>query len=281
MPASSERRRVQDTPGPLAFGNLRLQQRGKDEFVEAQADDDEGLPALFGGRLLAQALRAAGLTRRGQHQYPNSMHVQFLQAGQPGVPVSYQVERIRDGRSFANRVVIARQQSRAILTASVSFHVFEEAEVWPETVPPLPLAVDCPAMPPGLVRPMQGFDLLAPHGLSEAGWVRHPFWIKTRESPGDDLMVHACLLAYISDMGHVWGSRGRGTGGMDSFTLASLDHALWFHRPVRADDWLWVDVRPIVNYGGRGFGIGEIRDQQGILLASVAQESLQRPPAGS
>lgn len=238
---------------------------------------DDGLPAHFGGRILAQALSAAASTVPA-YLRPHSIHANFVDAGRPGIPSTYDVTQVRDGRLFATRVVAVRQGERAVLHASVSFHGVESGEEWG-------LAGE-PAEPFGsnglgmeqLATPIGEFEVRLPDGVSEGGWPRHPFWIRSRERLGDDPAVHASVLAYVSDMGIVWAARGAGTEQMLVFRLASLDHALWLHVPARADEWLQFSAEPVVNYGGRGLARGQIRTADGRLVASVAQEALLRPP---
>lgn len=260
---------------------LDLRSSGEDHFTEVAVDSGDGLPALFGGRVVAQALRATTLTIDPNQYSVHSIHAHFLRPGRPGQPVEFSVKRVRDGRSFATRSVVASQDGKEILTATTSFHRPEVADEWPPPGHPAELgeaAEGTPAAIEEVVGPMAAFDVLMSSGVSEGGWVRHPYWIKAPIELPPDAGLHASLLTYISDMGVVWSSRGRGTLGMSRYTLASLDHGLWFHRPVRVDEWLRFEVSPMVNHGARGFGIGTFHTQASILVASVAQESLQRPP---
>jgi acyl-CoA thioesterase-2 len=240
---------------------------------------DDGLPAHFGGRILAQALHAAGLTVE-RRLAPHALHATFVEAGRPCVRSTYDVDEVRDGRSFATRAIAVRQGGAVVLQAMVSFHVEEPGERWGLESDPVPLPRGVSGDRDQLASPLMRFDVRVPSGISVSGWPRHPFWIRSTEALGDDPRVHAAIIAYISDMGLAWTSRGRGPVGELDFRLASLDHALWLHAAARADEWLYFEAEPVVNVGARGLARGRLRTADGGLIASMTQEALLRPRPG-
>jgi acyl-CoA thioesterase-2 len=257
---------------------------------------DERLQRVFGGQVAGQALVAAGRTTDGQRPV-HSLHAYFLRPGRPGVPIVYQVERVRDGRSFTTRRVVAVQQGRTIFNLTASFHRPEPGfehqlpmrEVPdPESLPRLPDELrehlgTLPEQLEGMSR-RQPFDIRyverlrwTPEEVKDAE-PRSAVWMRAMGSLGDDPLVHTCALAYASDMflldavrvpvEPLWGPRG--------FDMASLDHAMWFHRPFRTDEWFLYDQESPIATGGRGLARGRIYDRAGRLLVSVVQEGLFR-----
>lgn len=238
---------------------------------------DNGWGRIYGGQAVAQALRAAGHTvAEGQH--PHSLHAYFIREGDERAPVLYEVERIRDGRSFSTRQVVAYQSGGAILNLIASFHrpeASEDAQLTP---------LD-PAAPGPLEIPLAETDLFfetrplrLPTGPARYAWMR------VTEDLGDDAILHACALAYLSDE-HLLGSALAGhshAGDWDSLMTASLDHAVWFHRPVRVDGWLLFDLHGHGVADARGFATSRVVDEAGLQIATVAQEGLVRirRPAG-
>jgi acyl-CoA thioesterase II len=246
------------------------------QFTEGEHRYRDGLPNMYGGHVLAHAVWSALMTTDPAHLLPHSVHAHFVEAARPGEVLVADVERVRDGRSFALRAASIRQAGRLVMLATVSSHVAEAGDTWPE-------AERDPGSPPrwsnpDVATPLAGFDVRTELGLSEMGWPRHPVWIKAATPLPDDPRLHAALLAYVSDAGLVWASRGAGTRQLTSYRLASLDHALWIHRPHRMDAWLRFDAQPVVNQGARGLTRGSFTDQRGRLVASVVQETLIRPP---
>ncbi|WGD29025.1 acyl-CoA thioesterase II [Ancylobacter sp. WKF20] len=246
---------------------------------------------VFGGQVLAQALVAA---QRTVDLAAHSLHAYFLLAGDPAAPILYEVERVRDGRSFATRRTVAIQHGRPIFIMSVSFHREEpgldhqldlEGEVpGPEGVPGIH---DLPeSVLAGLPEPVRAYWLrprpieLKPIGLGERRSVpRRMVWFRAAQALPDDPALHRAVLAYATDMTLleattvVHGTSVLGAG----IQAASLDHALWLHRPFRADGWLlYVQDSPSAS-GARGLARGLIYDRAGRLIASVAQEGLIRP----
>ncbi|MEU7177371.1 acyl-CoA thioesterase [Streptomyces celluloflavus] len=258
----------------------------------------ESLQRVFGGQVAGQALVAAGRTTERDRPV-HSLHAYFLRPGRPGVPIVYQVERVRDGRSFTTRRVVAVQQGRTIFNLTASFHKPEpgfthqlpmrRAVPGPEELPTIAeeLRGHLGELPEALERMArrQPFDIRYADRLRwtpdeiEGAEPRSAVWMRAVGPLGDDPLVHTCALTYASDMTlldavripiePLWGRRG--------FDMASLDHAMWFHRPFRADEWFLYDQESPIAIGGRGLARGGIYDREGRLLVSVVQEGLFRP----
>jgi len=256
-----------------------------------------GWQRVFGGQVIGQALVAACRTvDRIADRPPHSLHAYFLLAGDPKVPIIYEVDRIRDGRSFTTRRVVAIQHGQAIFAMSVSFHGTEtglnhQAEM-PKVPGPELLPSDAeirqrvlPMMPDPVKR---YFERERPIELRVVEFERYlgkrfpegrlNVWIRTTGSLPDAAAIHQCVLAYASDMMLLDAAliaHGR-TVFEKTIMAASLDHALWFHRPFKADEWL-LYAQDSPNAGGaRGFARGLIFARDGTLVASVAQEGLLR-----
>ena len=258
---------------------LDLQPDGPDVFLAATPHEGPG--RLFGGQVASQSLRAAMLTV-DPGRPPHSFHAYFVRPGRPGEALRLTVERTREGRSFSTRQVTASQNGEAIFILSSSFHAPEPGDDWqlpapaavpdPESLAPPSTQGRLAMLPPFDVRPVAG---PGPGGLP----VIHPYWVQVRGEVPDDPAVHVALLAYLSDLGVVGSARAPGSTAAP-FAGASLDHAMWFHRPARVDQWLLYSVDPVSNFGARGLARGTLHDQQGRLVASVAQEALLRPAGG-
>ncbi|MCX4635556.1 acyl-CoA thioesterase II [Streptomyces sp. RPA4-5] len=261
----------------------------------------ESLQRVFGGQVAGQALVAAGRTTEGDRPV-HSLHAYFLRPGRPGVPIVYQVERVRDGRSFTTRRVVAVQQGRTIFNLTASFHKpepgFDHQLAMRRAVPgpeELPTVADevrerLRDLPEGLERMARRmpFEIRYVDRLRwtpdeiEGAEARSAVWMRAVGPLGDDPLVHTCALTYASDMTlldavripiePLWGPRG--------FDMASLDHAMWFHRPFRADEWFLYDQESPIATGGRGLARGRIYDREGSLLVSVVQEGLFRKLGG-
>ena len=256
---------------------------------------------VFGGQVIGQALVAACRTVEGRR--PHSLHAYFLLPGDPKVPIIYEVDRIRDGRSFTTRRVVAIQHGRAIFSMSASFHEDEPGLTHQATMPAVPAPETLPneselrqrvrAKMPEAVR--RYYERERPIDLRPVEVTRYlgekfdngkfHVWIRTTGQLPDDPAIHQCVLAYASDMTLLDTAlvpHGRTLFEPD-FMAASLDHALWFHRPFRADDWLlYAQDSPNLS-GSCGFARGLIFARDGTLVASVAQEGLVRlrhSPAG-
>jgi acyl-CoA thioesterase-2 len=249
---------------------------------------------VFGGQVIGQALTAANRTVEGV--LPHSLHAYFLLGGDPAAPIVYEVDRIRDGKSFSTRRVVALQHGRAIFSMSVSFHNDEpgldyqvsmpdvphpdalpsEAEIRQKILPQLPEAVRryYERARPIELRPVD-FGRYANKPQPDN---RFNIWMRTTAALPDDPSIHRCALAYASDMTILDTAllpHRRSIFDRDIMG-ASLDHALWFHRPFRADQWLLYSQDSPNSHGSRGFGRGLIYAADGTLVASVAQEGLMR-----
>jgi acyl-CoA thioesterase-2 len=284
---------VQDLLGILDLEQLELNLfRGRSPQV--------GWQRVFGGQVIGQALVAA--TRTVEGLPPHSMHAYFLLAGDPKVPIIYEVDRIRDGKSFTTRRVVAIQHGHAIFSMSVSFHADEEgldhqmkmpdvpkpealpsdAEIKERILPQLPEAVRryYERERPIELRPVEFGRYVGKK--PEDG--RFNVWIRTTSQLPDDPAIHRCVLAYASDLtlldtallAHQRSVFDR------NIMAASLDHALWIHRPFRADQWLLYTQDSPNLHGARGFARGLMFAADGTLIASVAQEGLlrERRPEG-
>ena len=256
---------------------------------------DLGFGNVYGGQVLGQALSAAYKTVPRERR-AHSMHAYFLRHGDVHDSIVYNVDRIRDGRSFTTRRVTAVQKGRAVFSMAASFQVdepgFEHQDQAPSVPGPEGLATEmevvnqiadrvpaqilerlqCPQ--PIEVRPVEPSNLYLPQ-IREP--VRHQ-WFKTIDEIPDDPAIHQYLLAYASDYGFMPTAlypHGRSLLEPD-MQVASLDHAMWFHRPFRMDDWLLYAVQSPNACHARGLAIGKIFDRQGVLVATVAQEGLIR-----
>ncbi|WP_245984661.1 acyl-CoA thioesterase [Streptomyces tateyamensis] len=253
----------------------------------------------FGGQVAAQALIAGGRTLEpGRHVH--SLHSYFVRAGDPTRPIVYQVEPIRDGRSYATRRVVAVQRGEAIFTLSASFKRAEEsAGDRQRTMPEVPGPEELPdpfpawaAADPEDFRKAAAFRSLdirfippdAPGLPPQSPGVPQQFvWLRTGTPlPDDDPLLQVCALTYLSDLTlasttalHLQPHRFQ-RNEPAKIQLASLDHAMWFHRPFRADQWLLFAQRSPSVSDGRGLALGEFYDQQGTLVASAVQETLLR-----
>lgn len=255
---------------------LALEAVGDDRFEAPTPGDGPG--RLFGGQVAAQSLRAATLTVDADRP-PHSFHAYFVRPGRPGVPLTLEVIRIRDGRSFTTRAVTATQNGEAIFHLAASFHTAEDGEDWqlpPRDDVPSPDELGDTKSPLARFESMMPFEMRPAAGRSAMGFALHPFWVRVGGRLPDDPALHACCLAFISDMGVV-GSARPNIADMRAFMGASLDHAVWFHRPARADEWVLFDVGPVSNYGARGLARGSMHTTDGVLVASISQEALLRP----
>ncbi len=247
-----------------------------------------GWQRVFGGQVIGQALVAACRTVEGRP--PHSMHAYFLLPGDPKVPILYDVDRIRDGRSFTTRRVVAIQHGEAIFSMSVSFHVDEPGLTHQAPMPQVPPPEQLPSenqarewvlanMPEPIRR---YYELERPIEMRPVEYTRYlgqkfenarfHVWIRTTGPLPDDPAIHQCVLAYASDwtlLDTALVPHGRSLFERE-FMAASLDHALWFHRKFRADDWL-LYAQDSPNLAG-----GLIFARDGTLVASVAQEGLVR-----
>lgn len=250
---------------------------------------------VFGGQVLAQALVAAYRTIEVDHNL-HSLHAYFLRAGDWQAPILYEVDRIRDGRSFSTRRVAAIQHGRAIFSLSCSWHKHEEglvhAQPMPDVPPPEALRSDRTAYAaiakefPDFARFSFRFEAIESRQVEKILMTdpedHPPFkhtWLKARDPLPDDPEVHLALLAYMSDLDFMSTSMQphRRIARREFIRGASLDHSIWFHKPFRADEWLlFVKESPNAN-GARGFVRGHFFTREGELVATAAQECLIRP----
>ena len=298
---------------------MALEAHGPDTYVGSGPSYPWG--GLYGGQIVAQALRAAELTVK-PGCLPHSLHAYFLRVGDAEEPVRFEVERLRDGRSFVARQVVARQSTGAILNMSASFQV--------EGTPTMDIQV---ARPPEAGSPSEAVDVswgpvfelrFVPgdvagdgargagtrgrlHGHGDSGQVTDESnvgravarrlggsldraeglqkacsWFKVLEDLGDGQALHAAALAYASDSSPAWvvaALHAQESAPAEAWRPVSLDHAIWFHRPFRADDWLLFETSSSSLYDSRGLTQGRVFSTAGTLVASVAQEVLLRRPS--
>lgn len=231
-------------------------------------------PRLFGGLIAAQALAAAAATVPGD-RLPQSLHAYFIKGGRVGVDVDYTVEITRDGRSFTTRRVTATQEDERIFEMLASFHRPEPTLDWQRLADMrLPLAVATTVVTPP-ERWADYFETRVGPGQTPV-WPQQPFWFRSREPIEDDPVLRACALTFVSDLGMVSTGRPPGVDEPGPGGAASLDHALWLHRPIDPNRWHCYDAVGVSHRDARGLAFGAIHDQDGTLVASVAQESLWR-----
>jgi acyl-CoA thioesterase-2 len=250
------------------------------------------LPWVFGGQVAAQALAAAGRTVRAGAVH--SLHAYFLRPGDPAAPIRYRVDRLRDGRSFTTRAVVATQRERPIFTLSASFHSQEPGLDHQPPAPDVPapetLAAFEDVLAPWPERLREWWPLMGafetrcvdPPPIAEAQTGPPPprtrLWMRTRGRLPDDPLGHACLLTYASDI-YLLDTAAQRHGfdlASPGVMAASLDHAMWFHRGFRADDWLLFDHESPCAGGGRALLRAGIFSREGRLVASVVQEGVIR-----
>ena len=272
---------------------LRLE-RLEDNLFRGESRDI-GTHYVFGGQVLGQALSAAQQTvddERAAH----SLHAYFLRAGDIQKPIVYNVERTRDGGSFSVRRVVAIQHGQTILNCSVSFQIAEPGVEHQMPMPQVPRPDDLPARPeipndelariPAKLRRWLGmrgpFEFRRVYPRDELNPGKQPpyqhVWFRLIDRAPDDVVLHRAMLAYASDF-HLIGTATFPHGIsylQKNVQMASLDHALWFHRPFRVDDWLLYSCDSPTAQGARGLARGMIFSEDGRLVASTAQEGLIR-----
>jgi acyl-CoA thioesterase II len=256
-----------------------------------------GWQRVFGGQVIGQALVAAVRTVEGRQ--PHSMHAYFLLPGDPKVPIIYDVDRIRDGNSFTTRRVVAIQHGRAIFNLAASFHIDEPGPDHQYPMPVVPPPEELPTLRERLEphkgkfsddfslwlereRPIDSRSVEAPRWIDPtAREAEQHVWIRANGQLHDDPLLHACVVAYASDLTlldtamfpHAISYQEQ------QYMIASLDHAMWFHRPFRADDWLlYHQTSPTASHA-RGLAQGSIFCRDGTLAITVIQEGLIRPIA--
>jgi acyl-CoA thioesterase-2 len=260
-------------------------------FRGVQPDEDR--QRVFGGQVAGQALVAASRTVDEPDRHVHSLHAYFLRPGDPSVPILYEVDRLRDGRSFTTRRVVAIQHGRPIFNLQASFH---------RTEPGLDHHLDPPRDVPDPETLPTYQERLEPHRERIGSWIDRPRPIDTRYVPPDpafqpgatadgqlvwmrangelpdDEVLHACIVTYASDMTLLdTALRPFGKSSLtDDLMMASLDHAMWFHRPFRADEWLLYQQHAISSSSARGLSGGSLFRRDGHLVVNVVQEGLIR-----
>ena len=256
---------------------------------------NEGWQRVYGGQVIGQALVAASRTVSTDRS-AHSLHGYFLRAGDTDIPILYKVDRIRDGKSFTTRRVVAVQRGQAIFTMSISFQVDEGGLNHQFDMPDVPgpddlqtedeiRQVQSKNWPKEFqdsfsgssaiqVKPIEPIDLLNPKPAEPV----QRCWVRCGDKLPDDPRIHQCVLAYLSDWSLLdTATRPHAVSFMqDNVQVASLDHAMWFHRPFRADEWLLYYQDSPSASGARGFNRGLIYNQSGELVASTTQEGLVR-----
>ncbi|MBV9846337.1 MAG: acyl-CoA thioesterase II [Kutzneria sp.] len=264
-----------------------------EENIFRGVSPDRSPVRVFGGQVAGQALVAAGRTVPAERRV-HSLHAYFIRPGDPSTPIVYEVDRIRDGRSFTTRRVVAIQHGRAIFSLSASF---QKAEAGMDHAQPMPGVPEPESLPtfgeltaslgnkvPEFAHSPRPIDI---RYVSAPPWVtrnqgpheaRNQVWMRADGKLPDDDLLHVCVLAYASDMtlldsvlakhGVYWGT--------DKVLGASLDHAMWFHRPFRADEWFLYDCASPSASGARGLATGNFFAGDGSLIATVVQEGLLR-----
>ena len=247
---------------------------------------------IFGGHVAGQALVAAGRTVP-EDRPVHSLHAYFIRPGDPTIPIVYEVDRTRDGRSFTTRRVVAVQRGKPIFSLSASFQIVEPGIDHSEAMPDVPDPESLPTYGEQLgelgkyrsaatiPRPIDTRYVTDPpwarRGTAETD-ARNQVWMRADGVLPDDDLLHVCMMAFASDLtlldsvlvrhGIYW--------GLDSVSGASLDHAMWFHRPFRADEWLLYDCSSPSASGARGLATGRFFTRDGRLVATVVQEGLLR-----
>jgi acyl-CoA thioesterase-2 len=249
---------------------------------------------VYGGQVVAQAMVAA--FRTVEVRTAHSLHAYFVRMGNPSIPIDYMVSHIRDGRSFSTRSVVATQADEAIFTMTISFHNGEPGLEHQSDMPRVPMPEALPdeaalerqlterygeeakkligSLPPIEFRPIE-IERFMQHGVRP---VAQDVWMRVGAALPDDPVLHQVLIAYVSDYSLIdTALLGHGRAINDpSLQVASIDHALWFHRPGRADSWMLYSQDSPAASGGRALCRGSIFSRDGVLFASAAQEGLLR-----
>ncbi len=291
-PQKSAKNSAQNSALGKLVGTLELERLELNLFRGRSPDD--GWQRVFGGQVVGQALRAATHTVEGR--FAHSLHAYFMRPGDPKIPLIYEVERTRNGRSFSTRRVIAIQHGKVIFTMSCSFHLEEPGFAHQIDMPKVPDPDDLPSesellnqyidkMPAQIraywkgeraieVRPVDFGRYLSPEKATPV----QQAWFRPTSPLPDDLAAHQCAIAFATDIALLDTAlvpHGR-TIFDPRLALASIDHALWFHKPARFDDWLLYSTDSPMTSGARGFTRGSLFPRSGELIASSAQEGLIR-----
>ncbi|MCU1630718.1 MAG: acyl-CoA thioesterase [Pseudonocardia sp.] len=252
---------------PTLLDLLTLEPLERDLFRATTVFEEQW--ALYGGQVAAQALLAAGRTV-DEDRSPHSLHGYYLRGGDASRPTLFRVYRDRDGRSFSARRVVAIQNGEVIFNMSASFHVAEEG-LDRQFDPPIDAGDprEQQAFTPPRLFSMEG--RLPKQPFPGVQWPTR-FWARCTQDLPPDPLTQACVLTYLSDILTGLAPLHDGTWR----TGSSLDHAVWFHRPIRLDDWALVDLVPHTVSAGRGWYTGTVRDRGGRIGASLTQETLFR-----
>jgi len=292
MPATT------NTPSSSAVANLLsiLDLEPLEDNLFRGRSPQQSWQRVYGGQILGQALVAAVRTVPPE-RIAHSLHAYFLQPGDLARPIIYGVDRVRDGGSFTTRRVTATQHGRAMFVMSVSFHKMEPGLDHQVAMPNVPMPEDLPSeqdlkakmiaeLPESMrkywesERPIELRPLdVSRYFAREKRAPEQSVWMRATGRLPDHFPLHQCVLAYASDfslLDTALIAHGKLMFDKD-IQMASLDHALWFHRPFRADDWLLYTQDSPSSHGARGFCRGNIFTRDGVLVASVAQEGLVRP----
>jgi acyl-CoA thioesterase-2 len=272
---------------------LDLQSHGEGLFTAAPVQD--GLERVFGGQLLGQALAAA--THTVVEDWPcHSLHAYFVRPGKPGRPIEYEVSPMRDGQRLATRKVLAVQRDEVILELTASFEREEPGAEYQQAMPAAPSPESFPPEDERIARalasaaPERRRFLMTKRPIEyiavderEAGDSKPcdgplRYWFRVRGALPKDARLHRCALAYASDMGALQAAMRAGgvAFGDSSVQVASLDHALWLHRPFLFDDWLLFTFNALSVSAGRGLSRGTVHTRDGRHIASLVQEGLMR-----
>ena len=277
---------------------LDLQEIEPDVFSGTSPQD--GLVRVFGGLVVSQALVA--VSRTVPERPPHSLHSYFLLPGDPTKPIRYEVERLRDGGSFSARRCVAKQDGRTIFALTASFHAVEDGLDYAPTMPNVPKPEALPdlaglkaalgdKMPAGVRRYLERdrpidlriIDLsrFGPRPTGTPPRTGQRIWMRAKGSLPDDPAIHRATLAYLSDMTLLDTTLVPHDGSVfdGKVQAASLDHAIWFHRPFRADEWMLYDKEAQSTQSARGLSRGRLFSASGDLIATTMQEGLIRPKA--
>jgi acyl-CoA thioesterase-2 len=256
---------------------LDIEELDTDLYRGVNESSSVGYPALFGGQVAAQALRAAAVTVP-EGRLPHSLHGYFLRPGRYERPVILQVARDRDGRSFSARHVVALQYGEVIFSMSASFHTPRPGIEWSDPRRPERLPDEL-GPPRGQSRFESTLELrpMPPVVPYAEGQQQVParVWMRTRKPLPDDPVLQACAVTYASDVGSGFGD---GVAGLPRVG-PSIDHAVWFHEQIRMDEWVLIEMWPLKAIGGRGLYTGVMQDGAGRVGVTLTQEMLLREGA--
>ncbi len=271
---------------------LDLEQLGDNSFRGVSPDSSQ--QRVFGGQVAGQALVAAGRTV-DRDRPVHSLHSYFIRPGDPSVPITYEVDRVRDGRSFTTRRTVAVQHGRPIFTLSASFQLDQPGIEHQPSMPDVPLPDDVPTLDERIDEAPENYQALRmrPRPI-DLRYVDDPWlptaeprtgpqrvWMRANGALPDDPLLHLCVLTYASDLtllNAVLVRQGL-SHARNAITMASLDHAMWFLRPFRADEWLLYVMSSPAAHGSRGLSTGRFFARDGTHLVSVVQEGMIRVAA--